>query len=346
MFSVYWRLPTHMTSTLLHHCLYVAAAFVALMICACGSSSSSLPNRRMVSYNVELRTIGPDIIDRCNPTERLRSIQTTRKPDLIPAGELTEPKYRVYALPCGDSKEEVVYDIPASKVLRVTETSDPLMPARLVDSLVPPEGCCRDRTGLWIFDKLEFRAAINYRGSQDSIFYASATGGTTYYSSTFGIGRGGSSFFEGIEIAGMWNANWIDHSHRLQLGFMLGAWPVDGSVFFPVTFHPRYTFIQHPEQYTTSCSSWYLFGDIGMPVDFNTGAPFIADVMEHQRTMIGLGVGHDWSWGCNKDFSIDAGWRRINLPLPQIECCPSVPKKDRYPFRLSDAFYLRLGITY
>lgn len=328
-------------------CVVALALCVGAAMYSCGSSSAVRSGGSgVVTYNIELKQVGPDIVDPCNPAERVRSIQTARKPELIPAGELSEPKYRVYAVPCAPNDAPVVYDIPESKVLRITATSDPLQPAKGVDSMLPPQGCCRDRVGWWIFDKLELRLALHYRGSSDSIFYASATGGTMYRSSTFGIDRGGSSLFAGFEIVGLWNAGWLDRSHRLQLGAMVGAWPVDGSLFIPLTFHPRYTFAQHPVQFSSDCDSWYLFGDIGVPVDFNTGAPLVSSMLVRQRYVIGVGVGYDWAWGCVRDFSIDAGYRRTNLPLPEIECCPQVTGAERYPFRASDALFLRFGITF
>ena len=333
------------TTRLLHTCLAMGmVAFIGVLLAGCSTFRSGEDG--IVTYNVELRESGPDIVDRCNPAERLRSIQSQKKPDLIPAKEFTEARYRVYAFPCNGSGAEVVYDIPASKVVRVTETSDPLHPPGKVDSLVPPETCCRDRIGWWFFDKLELRVALHYRGQYDSIFYASATGGTTYHSATFGTGRGGSTFFGWFELAGLWSADWLDQSHRFQLGVLTGVWPVDGSIFVPLTIHPRYTFRQHPEEFTSNCNTWYLFGDAGIPFDFQTGASIIGKSMDRQRSVFGFGVGYDWSWGCARDFSIDLGYRRLHLPLPALDCCPSIPKQDRIPWRTSNALMLRLGVTF
>ena len=239
---------------------------------------------------------------------------------------------------CGDGTSKT-YEIPTSNILEITEKSDPLNPPIpwLIDE--PCLCCCRDRDGWWLFDKLELRAMLGYRGSIDTIRYTQANGDViTYPPSLFNTDRGGSNLIFGFELAGLWN---LTSNRMYQLGFLTGIWPFDGSIFVPLALHGRINTNQKPDPWGTHCDAWYLYGDLGLALDFQTGAP-----INENRLFWGLGIGYDIPINCNVDFSIDLGFRQMKLPLPEIECCPDVPDRDRYIYRLSNAAILRFGLTY
>lgn len=309
---------------------------------SCGSSE------KVISWNVELKEAELPITDKCNPDQKLTAVKTGDKPNLIPADEDREARVRVMGIPCNQGEEAPLYDIPVSRVKRITYVSDPLLPPQTVavNDLEPILGCCRVRDGFLFFDKFEIRAAIGYRGVEDSVIYPTPTGQDVYRSSFFGFDRGGSSMVIGFELAGLWNVSFLDKSGKLQLGVLTGLWPADGSLFIPLGLHGRYTFNQNPSKFSENCNSWYVYGNLGLPLDFNSGAPLFGSSWDFQRRFYGLGIGHDWAISCDLDFSIDLGFRHMNLPLPEIICCPTTPDDKRNPFRSSDVLLLRFGLTF
>jgi len=202
------------------------------------------------------------------------------------------------------------------------------------------------RDGWWIFDKIELRGLLGYRGNEDSVIYPTPTGEEIYHSSFFGFDRGGSSLITGIELAALWDVTFIDKSRSLQFGVITGLWPVDESLFIPAGFYARYTFNQMPSKYSDYCDSWYLYGTAGLPLDFETDAPLFGSSSEYQRYFYGLGIGYDWAISCDMDFSVDLGLRSMNLPLPPYTCCETTPDEDRNPFRKSTVILLRFGLTF
>ena len=317
---------------------------IALLLSSCSSSKNIV-----VKWNVELKDSDVLIQDKCNPDKKLQSIKSAEKPEMLPATEERDPALKVTGIPCAPEEEEPVYIIPMSRVKRITYLSDPLLPPDEIplENLPAFSGCCRDRVGLWIFDKFELRGAIGYRGTDEQIAYLQPDGTEKIYKSKIvGFDRGGSTLIFGLETAGMWNLPFLDVSGKLQAGFLLGFYPTDESYFFPLGLNVRYTFNQHPAGNFSNCNSWYLFGNIGMPVDFKTGAPYYNSDWDFQRYFYGFGIGYDWAINCKVDFSLDLGYRNMNLPLPACEVCSETPDKYKYPFRNSDVLLLRFGITY
>lgn len=235
-----------------------------------------------------------------------------------------------------------IYSIPASNIAEITSTSNPLLLPPHEYVIKEPCLCCdRIRNGWWIFDKFEMRLMAGYRNMNDSIIYPTANGTSTYYSDIFNTDRGGSNIVPGLEFAGLWSIKKIDPSEKFQIGVHTGLWVADESYFIPVGLHLRYTFNQKPNPFENNCNTPYVFGNIGLPLDFKTAAPIFG-----HRYYYSLGVGYDWAVSCGTDFSIDLGFRQMSLPLPAIDCCPEIPSADRYLYRLSYLGFLRIGLTF
>ena len=322
--------------------------FTIVLTIISGFLFSCSTQKKIIQWNVELKDSDLPITDRCDPNKKLASVKAPEQPKILPATEDREARVRIVGLPCKDNEDSPVYEIPLNRVKRVTYVSDPLSPPIEISpaDLLAIEGCCRQRTGWWIFDKFELRLAIGYRGVKDSVVYPTPAGQLAYKSSFINFKRGGSSMVFGLETAGMWDVLFIDKAKRFQAGFLLGLWPADESLFIPLGLNLRYTFNQFPGTSADNCNSWYLYGNTGLPFDFNTGAPIIGKSWDYQRFFWGLGLGYDWALSCKLDFSVDLGYRYMNLPLPQYECCPTTPSADKYPFRKSDVLLLRFGLTF
>ena len=234
-------------------------------------------------------------------------------------------------------------NIPTDNILEITNMGNPLTPSEKVWRPTEPCLCCdRVRNGWWIFDKLELKGMLGFRAKPDSVHYPAAVGqGTTYGPSFAGTDRGGSVLLYGIEINAMWSVKFIDKSEKFQVGVMTGLWPVDGSTFFPVALHGRYTFNQKPNPFSNNCNSWLLFGDIGVPVDFQSKADYFG-----KRYFFDFGAGYDFVIDCKRDFTIDLGYRYMSLPLPQITCCPDLPNDLKNPYRRSNLLFIRFGLTF
>ncbi len=310
--------------------------------------ASCSSHKEMIQWNVELKESNMPITDRCNPNNKLTSIKSPEKPKLIPETEAREARIQVQGVPCSKNEEPPLYDIPVNRVKRITYVSDPLEPpmAISINDLLPLEGCCRVRDGWFIFDKFEIKGSLGYRGGKDSIEYSTPGGREMYRSSLFGTDRGGSSLVFGLEFDGLWNLTFLDKTKRLQAGFILGILPVDEAMFIPLGLNVRYTFNQFPPKYSGNCNSWYFYGNIGIPFDFQSGAPMFGNSRKFQRLFAGGGLGYDIALSCKMDLSIDLGYRYMNLPLPEITCCPNVPSGERNPFRSSNVLLLRFGLTF
>lgn len=325
------------------HVIEVCLLFVCLLLASCSTSQN-----QVITWNVELEESQVPISNKCNPDQKLSSIKSPDKPVFIPETEDRSARIRVKGLPCTKGEDAPEYEVPLSRVKRITYVSDPLQPPSEITYKDLPEikGCCRVRDGIWFFDKLEIRASIGYRGSEDSVIYPTPSGQEVYKSSFMGFDRGGSSIVLGFEIAGLWNVPFIDKSKHLQLGIITGLWPDDGSLFIPVGLQARYTFNQFPAKFSDNCNSFYFYANAGLPLDFQTDAPYFGSSMDFQRYFYGFGLGYDWAVNCDMDFSVDIGLRGMNLPLPPIECCSTNSDDDRNPFRNSTVLLLRFGLTF
>jgi len=322
--------------------IYFFIGIITSLLISCGTAKD------VVSWNVEIKDSEIPITDKCNPSVKLQSVKSPEKPKLLPATELMEARVKVIGVPCTEGEKAPSYEIPVSRVKRITYVADPLSPPvqAEISDLELIEGCCRVRDGWFIFDKVEIRGILGYRGGKDSVVYPTPTGDKVYNSSFFGFDRGGSSMFTGLEVAGLWNLPFLDPSGALQLGILSGLLPVDESLFIPVGLYGRYTFNQSPARYSESCNTWYMYGTLGLPLDFETEAPIFGKSSDFQRLFYGFGIGYDWAISCKMDFSVDLGFRRMNLPLPPYTCCVTTPDENRNPFRNSTAVLLRFGLTF
>lgn len=313
-----------------------------LGLSSCGSSSRVMGD--VQRWNVEL---SEPVSNKCAGTPMF-SIPSDIQPYYLPATASREARLIVYAMTDCVREQDKVYELPVSRVKRITYVSDPLQPPKVYapeDNPPPPDRCCRVRTGALGFDKLELRVMTGFRGrDEETYLHQTAKGKVPYESSFFNTERGGSTMIIGFETAGLWS---LDDKGAFQIGPFLGVWPTDGSVFIPIGIHPRYTLTPNPDPdaFNPSCDTWFLYGDLGLPLDAQSGAPVFGSSMDRQRLYYGVGLGYDWGWGCTKDFSLDVGVRRMNLPLPEIECCPDIPQDQRNAYRASTSVYLRLGIT-
>jgi hypothetical protein len=320
--------------------LFFILVLLSVLLASCSTS------KNVITWNVELKEADVPLTDRCNPSVKLQSIKSAEKPKLIPADEERESRVRVLGVPCSQNEAPPVYDVPVSRVKRITYVSDPLQPPSQVEvnDLEMLMGCCRQRSGFLFFDKFELRGAVGYRGIQSEYYKPGVN--TPYKSSFLSFGEGGSTIVLGFEIAGLWDVPFIDPSGRFQLGFITGVWPVDGSIFVPVGLHGRYTFNQKPPRTADNCNSWYLYGNFGLPLDFQTKAPVFGKNIDFQRYFYGLGIGYDWAVTCSMDFSVDLGFRVMNLPLPPCTACTDTPAEYKYLFRNSKVLLLRFGLTF
>lgn len=262
-------------------------------------------------------------------------------------------------------EESTTYHLKDTSVIRrITMSSDPdvppvEVPVRIENCLCckRDRNCIREKTGF--IDKMEFRAVGGYRlGTLDGVYYPNQSGGVFYEKETFGFGRGGTDFTVGAEISTLWIADGlidgifsIPEENHFYLGLMLGVWPVDGSVFVPVSLHPRYTFARDvADRANGLCDAWYVFGDIGVPFDPTFALPVLCDRGKCEGTfsyLWGLGVGRDWWMTRCFDFSVDLGFRSTRLPLPKNEFCMECSGSgDAYPFRTSHQLFLRFGYTW
>jgi hypothetical protein len=329
--------------------LTLAAA--ALLFAACSSSKCTYcdygdcPPTDAYIYSVELKS---PVADQCTGGET--SALVSSYPPSLTCGQGT-PVLRV-DVPCtagADCKGARTYLLPEDQVLRVTRVSDTKTPPQPVHPECTCLNCQSARDGVLGIGKLEVRAMGAWRGQQTGVFYADAQGGVQYDPKTFSTERGGTTYTAGGELALLWPVlSWGEKGQgriktdQLHLGILTGVWPVDGSTFFPVSFHPRVTFNNHPDPYGCGCNAWYLFGDLGVTFDGTTHAPIETD----RRVFAGLGIGYEIPLSKELDLGLDLFVRRTWLPLPEITCCPDVPAGERNPVRISNLLGLRLGVTF
>jgi hypothetical protein len=290
-------------------------------------------------WNVVLRS---PVVDPCTG-QRTQSIITSAKPEIISKPGSGATVVRV-CVKC--AKEGVkAYELVMDNIRETTTVSDPITPPTTYPVEQACITCARERDGFLIFDKVELRAMGAYRGDQTAVFYPSATGGTTYEPKVFNFDRGGTNITIGGELALLWDVlRWNGGRDVLHLGVLGGVWPVDGSIFVPLSFHPRVTFNNKPDPYGCGCNAWYIFGDAGFVNFDNTKAPYTP--LYDKRFFWGLGIGYEWSLGRDVDFGIDAGYRLIHTPLPPIDCCPQIPESERQPIRKTHNVFLRFGLTF
>lgn len=329
--------------------LTLAAA--ALLLAACSSSKCAYcdygdcPPTDKYTYSVELKA---PAVDQCGGGE-VSSLVTSYPPSLVCGEGATVLRVDVPCTKNGDCAGTRTYLVLETQVLRVTRVSDTKTPPEPVHPECTCVNCQSARDGVLGINKLEVRAMGAWRGEQTGVFYADAQGGVQYDPETFSTGRGGTTYTAGLEAALLWPVlSFGEKGHgrvktdNLHLGIMTGVWPVDGSTFIPVSFHPRLTFNNHPDPYGCGCNAWYVFGDLGVTFDGTTSAPIERD----KRVFFGMGIGYELPLSREVDLGVDLFARRTWLPLPDIECCPGTPAGERNPVRISSMLGLRLGVTF
>lgn len=342
---------------------------VALASCASpkrGGSAAAEKPTGVIAYNVELTAAADTaqaLRDECDRSQLLTSIATDVRPTArvvhrtVAGSVYSDTLVRILAMPCEGSTTRPEYLLPLSRIAgrAYTSVADPLEPPMVIRirDAEPLDMCCRLRTGWGVFDKVELRLAAGVRFGSDSVTYPIVDANQnpvapfqeTYRSSFFGFGRGGSNIVPAIEAAGLWK---LDRIGRAHLGVFTGVMPTDGSVFIPIGAQGRYTFSPAPntDELDPSCHTPYVYGLAALPIDFSSGAPIIGSSFDRQRYMLGLGIGYDWAATCDLDVSVDVGVRHMNLPLPEIDCCPNVPDSERNPFRQSTMLMVRFGLTF
>jgi len=337
----------------------------SLLVLGCAFFLHSCASQRVqdiARFNVELNAPIPNPVP-CASTkpDSVLSVYAAREPILVPENSLSKAICRILVVtPCENKRSTpTILELPASLIKRISDLSTPLAPPKKLKPLEREAyrnqaPCCRERTGVaGLFDKVELRLTAGYRGGSDSVVYPSAAGSVLYRSSLLGFERGGSVLTTGFEMAGLWSLPIIDNTRRLQAGVVVGATPIDGSIFIPLGAQVRYTFRQRPvdefdpllADYFT-CHTPYIVAQVGMPFDWQTGAPYLGATWQQQRYFWGAGIGYDIAVACGVDISFDVGIRQMNVPLPAIDCCSNISPDARFPFRASTALMLRFGVTF
>ncbi len=330
----------------------------------CPSANQKTKDGKIIYYNVELKTPYYDSQKKENILTILTDKEPLFIPDFVPRKKCSD-LITIKGIPWSEYKETknisglagtIVLEmirldktreritIPTSNILRITSTANPLLTTPKIYTIEEPCMCCdRIRDGLWFFDKFEIRAMAGFRGIHDSIILRKDNIPTVYKPTTFGTGEGGSNVVLGAEIGMLWNFPVETDGNKFQYGLLTGIWPVDGSVFIPAALHLRYTFKPVPNVFSydccpiCDCGTFYIFGDFGFPIDFKTKAKIPGD-----RLFWGIGLGYDFAISCGLDFSIDAGYRMMNLPLTETACCGNYHNF----YRKSHIGFLRLGLTF
>ncbi|MCF8357962.1 MAG: hypothetical protein K9H26_04335 [Prolixibacteraceae bacterium] len=283
--------------------------------------------------------------------------------------ERKKNKEELYVIDCdnetpylmgGDELEQFVkakvHIIDPGKIKKITTTSDiDVAPVEYIPQ--PPEGklaCNRYRNAI----KIETRGMLGFRPwwlTEESITYPGPEGDAVYnrkFSSLGTIGSpNGTIITLGLEAALLPRLFKIGDNHSLNLGPMLGIWPVDGGLYIPLSIHPRFTFNDITTPLWRNCNAFYLFGDIGTAYDALGNIPFTYK-NELTSTFWGIGVGFDLWKTRGRDLSFDIGYRFTNLSLPQnldyINCLKEngINADIPNPVRATDQFFIRVGFTW
>ena len=258
----------------------------------------------------------------------------------------------------------------SSKVVkRIQRYADPDIPP-FDDTLYVDESCIscwrnRDclnmKTNGWV-DKIEVRAMGAYRfGTSESYMYPGSYEGHIE-KDLFGFSEGGSDIIVGLETAFLWDVSkhvGIDPMSRnsFHLGFMTGLWPVegtitadrsmkaDGTIFIPLSIHPRFTFNNQTNTEECECNAWYIFGDLGLGLAPGRSL-WCNDECEdaYLSHFWNIGIGYDWWLTECMDFSIDMGFRYSKLPLPENPYCSDCIGMNAV--RETNQIFLRFGLTW
>ncbi|MBN1925939.1 MAG: hypothetical protein JW798_08890 [Prolixibacteraceae bacterium] len=296
----------------------------AWLIQSCSTSCHICEKDNTKIYQVELNEKGADQYGS-------NEIITYFQPDSLQRGRNNNS---FYIIDCGEEepyklpKEELQQftdsrrkEINASYVKRTTRTSD----ADLPPLLVKPNSdavCNRYRPIV----KIEARVMGGVR--LDVPEYYSKPGAGQIGREWFALYEQGGFGIFGIEAAALPRIFTVAKKHSFNIGPMIGAWPVDGGLFVPLSVHPRFTFhdITNPFKGDwLSCNAIYLFGDYGLSFrTFNIGENSNNTSLNFNND--GLPVNHFWDFGVGIDFSqspkrkhdlsFDIGFRQTTHELP------------------------------
>ncbi len=239
---------------------------------------------------------------------------------------------------------------PHVRVKRILTVSDPIRPPEEIrwSQPSPPQiidtshhwkdsGDC-DCRGHNRSDGFQFFDAKLGAGFKGTSTYTHVTqGGLTQDNSVFfgPSNAGGSQLDINADVAGGYRIG------KWDLGLSLEVIPTDSFIYFPLSAHARYYF-------EANCCSWNVFANVGIPFDFQTGAPvFITPLFSNrQRRFVSLGVGKLWPLSSSFVFAADLGYRYMVIPLAQIQCCPDIMLDNRFPARESQSLFLQLGLSF
>ncbi|MEI6090684.1 MAG: hypothetical protein WCR42_09550 [bacterium] len=214
--------------------------------------------------------------------------------------------------------------------------------------------CSRDRSGLiW---EIKAMGGIRRNPLKWNAIDQTVYPDTTYIQDDFGFGYGGSKILVGGEISAITGFKfldklfyWLDKTpSSTKIGILTGLWPMDGSYFVPAAIRLRYTsnvnaFVDCCSA-MRSCNTWFFFTDFG-------GLITIKKDKDKNIKPLGafadLGLGKEFAITKHIDLSVDLGYRWIYTPLPELIAPPEcVQNQDLNPYRLSNAVFLRLGLSF
>ncbi len=136
----------------------------------------------------------------------------------------------------------------------------------------------------------------------------------------------------------------LEHGWRVgkwRLGAFVGLLPSDGAWFIPAGFHVAYEF---RDEFLGMCPQ--IFTNIGIPFDFQTGAPIFFSKFDRTRKFINGGFALERPFHGHTNWSFQLGAEYVTLPLPKIDCCPGLPNEDHYPTRSWIAIYAGIGFSF
>lgn len=243
--------------------------------------------------------------------------------------------------------------VDSSSVKRISKTSDAdIRPETFYVKQLLEENqldlCRRFRSSF----KTELRMMVGFRNFKASSYQA-IPGDTPIEKKVLGFGEEGTKINLGTEFAFLPTIWTINGKHRLNIGPMIGYWPVDGGNFIPLSIHPRFTFNDVTNPLGGNCNALYLFGDLGTAYDVSGKFDkFWSDKLNSY--FWDLGGGFDFWITRKMDISLDGGYRRTSLALPSVidktdwlNCIQNhnIPWSG-YPVRLAGQFFIRIGVTF
>lgn len=303
---------------------FVLLLFFGYLNHSCSTTCKICEKDNTKIYWVELEKEGADLYGN-------KKIKTYFLPDSLQRGK---KKNSYYVIDCGDeepyklSKDQLKQftdsrrkEINSNLVKKTTGTSDADLPP--IEVKPSTDAACNRYRQLV---KLEARIMTGVR--LDVPEYYIKPGAGQIQRDWFAMYEQGGFGIFGVEAAVLPRLFTISDKHSFNLGPMIGAWPVDGGLFIPLSLHPRFTFndITNPFKGDWfSCNAIYLFGDYGLSFrTFNIGDT--GDNTSLNFNSNGLPINYFWDIGIGidlsqspkrkHDLSFDIGFRRTTHELP------------------------------